>query len=262
MRLRVPHDSLRTAYIDQILCRDTRLTTANRQLLSDLKVQDRDSPVINSALFPVFKLSVSEFGVFAFPQYYINEHGIDYVSSEDRLATAASEVTESATDDYTKTVFYPSLLDSLYANKEKPVIHYYTVSDIGLTRIADFGIYLGECLEYYIYSFDTTYRALEDSVLFGSKLPIDLVYESSPKIDSLLGKKIDVNCIDCPDSFHLARTFARLRGSDRVFFVYADTFLTSNKLDTPLRGLVYINEEAEVVYLWQENVDLFGCSCL
>ena len=249
-------------YINGILNEDSSLKDANRELLITLKDQDQASLAIRNVLFPIFKPDEAEIGVLAFPQYYVHEEGVDDKTTEASLVAQAQRGTDITIDQFGQTFFYSSILDSVYSDEEKPILHYYTASDSGMTQIADLGANIGECSEYYIYSFDTTYQLLKDSILFGSSLSLDLRFESDRETDSLISIEPDPNCIDCPDSFHQARTFAHLVSNSRLYFVYADTFPINNELDTPLRGLVYITKDRKAVYLWQESMDLFGCSCL
>ncbi|GAB2775483.1 hypothetical protein GCM10010465_22460 [Actinomadura fibrosa] len=58
------------------------------------------------------------------------------------------------------------------------------------------------------------------------------------------------------------KTFARVKGTNNLFFAFADTFPINNELDTPSRALILVNEKDELIYLWYEEIDLFGCSCL
>jgi hypothetical protein len=52
-----------------------------------------------------------------------------------------------------------------------------------------------------------------------------------------------------------------MAGTDNLFFIYADTFPLNTELDTPIRGLV-IRVNSKLIYIWAEELDLFGCSCL
>lgn len=122
--------------------------------------------------------------------------------------------------------------------------------------------YEDECLEYFEYLIDTTSISLEDKVLFSSPYVIDLVFENNPEVDLLLQKDYREDCVDCPNSTKFQRSFARISGTNNLYFVFADTFPLNNKLDTPSRALILINHKNEVIYLWYDEIDLFGCSCL
>ena len=56
--------------------------------------------------------------------------------------------------------------------------------------------------------------------------------------------------------------FGFLLPTVNLYFIYADTFPINNELDTPSRALILINRENEIIYLWYDEIDLFGCSCL
>jgi hypothetical protein len=99
-------------------------------------------------------------------------------------------------------------------------------------------------------------------LLSSSPYKIDLVFENTKRIDSLIKSDYKKECLDCPNSTELQKTFARIKGTDNLYFIYADTFPINNKLDTPSRALILINKEDEIIYLWYDEIDLFGCSCL
>lgn len=261
--LRFPKDSVKQNYLDRIILKNPNgLTDNNKRFVSALKNQDNSKLAIDNILFPIFRLSEDEIGIFSFPKYKQVDGKFIDISRETALVENFNEINENAINHYKKTVYYQQVLDSLYTNQEKPIIRYYTTSTSKSAQIKDLGIYTGECIEYYQYSFDTTNLSENDKVLFGSTLDIDLVYESNPKIDSLLKNQVKKECLDCPSSSHLEKTFAKLQGTDNLYFIYADTFPLNNELDTPSRGLILLNEHDNIVYLWYDEIDLFGCSCL
>lgn len=254
-------DSLKKAYINEII-KNSKLSENNLRFLNGLKILDQNNLAFKNILAPIFRLSDTEIGLFSFPTY--QEVGKTYVdvSKENELLKKFTQQTETNSSNVKKTLFYPMLLDSILNNKPKPTIYYYTTKKIGSTKILELGASQNECLEYYEYSIDATNISLNDKVLFSSPYIIDLVFENNPKIDSLIKKSFRKECMDCPSSGDLERTFARIKGTDNLYFVYADTFPINNKLDTPSRALVLINKRNEVIYLWYEELDLFGCSCL
>jgi hypothetical protein len=169
---------------------------------------------------------------------------------------------EFSIEDLGKLKFYPMVLDSMYKSTSKPTINYYKINGTGTTKITELGSYFDECLEFYLYSLDTTSISKSDKILFSSPLKLDLIFESNPTVDSIIRSDYKKECLDCPNSNQYQKTFARIEGSDNLFFVYADTFPINDELDTPSRALVYRNKENEIIYLWYEEIDFFGCSCL
>ena len=165
-------------------------------------------------------------------------------------------------NNFEKLVYYPEILDSIYTTHEKPTINLFTPDTMITVQIKDLGFHFKSCFEYFQYSFGTKNIYENDSILFGSTLAIDLTPERNDKIDSLISQQVKTECYDCPNSDHLIKTFAKVDGTDNLYFVYADTFPLNNKLDTPSRGLVIVRDDNRVVYLWHSEIDLFGCSCL
>ncbi|PKP41550.1 MAG: hypothetical protein CVT95_12815 [Bacteroidetes bacterium HGW-Bacteroidetes-12] len=260
---RFPNDTLRVEFINKIISENKeKLTNNNLDFLTSLKLLNQSDLVINNVLFPIFRLSNSEIGVLAFPTYKLEENSLIPTSNEMLLIEKYDTVANSSIEHYGKIRFFPQVLNSVYAEKEKPTINYFTTKKTGKTKIMDLGKYVDECLEYFEYSFDTTNISISDKILFGSPFQIDLIYENNSKIDLLLKNDNFKDCIDCPNSMQLQKSFARLKGTDNLYFVYADTFPINNELDTPSRALILIKENNDIVYLWYDEIDLFGCSCL
>lgn len=260
---RFPNDTLRVEFINKIISENKeKLTNNNLGFLTSLKLFNQSDLAINNVLFPIFRLSNSEIGVLAFPTYKLEENSFIPTSNEMLLIEKYDTITNSSIEHYSKIRFFPQALNSVYTEKEKPTINYFTTKKTGKTKIKDLGKYVDECLEYFEYSFDTTNISISDKILFGSPFQIDLIYENNSKIDLLLKNDNFEDCIDCPNSMQLQKSFARLKGTDNLYFVYADTFPINNELDTPSRALILIKENNDIVYLWYDEIDLFGCSCL
>ncbi|WP_053978626.1 hypothetical protein [Mangrovimonas xylaniphaga] len=258
---RFPNDSIKVKYIDDIISKN-QLTENNLEFLNALKNQKQEKLAFENVLAPIFRLSITEIGILTFPKYKQIGNKLIPISKEMDLIDKFDTIKENTMDYFGKIKFYPMLLDSLFKNKSKPSINYYTTNKIGSTKIMELGAYIDECLEYYEYSIDTISISKNDKVLFSSKYKIDLVFENNEKIDSLLKSDYKKECLDCPNSTELQKTFARIKGTDNLYFIYADTFPINNELDTPSRALIFINPENEIIYLWYDEIDLFGCSCL
>ena len=260
---RFPSDTLKIKYISKIIAENKNtLTKNNLVFLNALKSQKQNDLAFNKVLSPIFRLSNSEIGILTFPKYKQVGNAFISVSKEMDLIQKFDTLTENTKGYFGKIRFYPMLLNSVFKQKSKPIINYYTVNKIDSTQISELGAYLDECLEYYEYSIDTTNISINDKLLFCSPYKIDLTFESSINVDSLLKNQVKKECLDCPNSSHLEKTFAKLNGTENVYFIYADTFPLNNKLDTPSRGLILLKGNNEIVYLWYDEIDLFGCSCL
>ena len=258
---RFPNDSLKTAYINEVIS-ENKLTENNLNFLNAFNSEKQDDLAFKNVLSPIFRLSNSEIGILTFPKYKHIGNKLIPVSKEMDLIEKFDTITENTMEYFGKIRFYPMLLNSVFKEKSKPILNYYTTNKGGSTRIMELGAYLDECLEYFEYSIDTTNISINDKLLFSSPFKIDLIFENVPKVDLLLENDYKEECNDCPNSTKFQKSFARIKGTDNLYFVYADTFPINNELDTPSRGLILINENNEVIYLWYEEIDLFGCSCL
>lgn len=258
---RFTSDSLKAEYINEIISKKT-LSENNLNFLNALKSQKENNLVFKNVLSPIFRLSDSEIGILSFPKYEKIDNKFISVSKEMELIEKFDTITNNTMEHFGKIRFYPMLLNSVIENNSKPNINYYTTSKIDSTKILELGTYIDECLEYYEYSIDTTNITKNDSLIFSSPYKIDLVFENNKRIDSLIKSDYKKECLDCPNSQELQKTFAKIKGTDNLYFIYADTFPINNELDTPSRALILINQKNKIIYLWYEEIDLFGCSCL
>ena len=258
---RFPKDSIKIKYINDIISK-SQLTENNLEFFKALKNQNKEKLAYENVLSPIFRLSNTEIGLLTFPKYEQVENRLIPISKEMDLIKKFDTITHNTMEHFGKIKFYPMLLDSVFKSKNKPSIYYYTTDKMGSSKIMELGAYVDECLEYYEYSIDTTNTSIDDKVLFSSPYKIDLTFESNNKIDSLIKSDYKKECLDCPNSTELQKTFAKIKGTDNLYFIYADTFPINNELDTPSRALILINRENEIIYLWYDEIDLFGCSCL
>ena len=256
-----PNDSIKVKYINDIISKN-QLTENNLKFLKALKNKEKEKLAYENVLSPIFRLSNTEIGLLTFPKYEHVENRLIPISKEMDLIEKFDTITQNTMEHFGKIKFYPMLLDSVFKSKHKPNIYFYTTEKMDSTKIMELGAYVDECLEYYEYSIDTTNISINDKVLFSSLYKIDLIFESNNKIDSLIKGDYKKECLDCPNSTELQKTFAKIKGTDNLYFIYADTFPINNELDTPSRALILINPENEIIYLWYDEIDLFGCSCL
>ena len=248
-----PKDSLKEKLINEILLKNKGLLTKNNlTFLRALVSENKTDLAFNKVLFPIFRLSENEIGVFT----YSNS------KPEIRLINKFDTIQENVEKNIGAVIFYPQLLNYVFNGETRPDIKYYSKDRIGITKIKELGIFLDACLEYFEYSIDTIDISINDKLLFGSKYDIDLIFENNPFIDSLIQNSVIDDCLDCPNSMKKQKTFARLYGTKNLYFVFADTFPINNKLLTPSRALILVNENNEIIYFWYDEIDLFGCSCL
>ena len=258
---RFPSDETKKMYLEKILS-EAKLTENNIKFISGLTTYPSDVLAPQKPIYPIFRLSEKGAGIFAFPQYDYDSTSFEDISAENEFIQKHTEIRKDLGIIDTAEYFFPGLMQDLLQIIKSPDIFYYSIAGRGESSIENFGVKYGECSDYYIYSLAQNEELAGENLLFGSPYKIDLVYENSPQIDSLLNTQHKNKCLDCPTSYHLEKTFARLDGTDNVFFVFADTFPINDQLDTPSRGIIYLNESKEVLYLWYQDIDLFGCSCL
>ncbi|MDO7173040.1 hypothetical protein [Mariniflexile sp. AS56] len=258
---RYKNDSLKTEYINQIISKN-KLTVNNLIFLNALKSEKQNDYAFKQVLSPIFRLSNTEIGILTFPKYNLIENKFIPVSKEMDLIKKHDTVPKNTMEHFGKIKFYPILLNSILNTSAKPKTYYYTTNKVGSTQIMELGAYVDECLEYFEYSIDTTTFSKNDKLLFSSPFLIDLIFENNPQVDLHILNDYKNECFDCPTNLNLQKSFAKIKGTNNLYFVYADSFPINNELDTPSRALIYINENNEPVYLWYEEIDLFGCSCL
>ncbi|HET8859974.1 hypothetical protein [Marivirga sp.] len=258
---RFPKDSVKALIIDQIISRNSdSLSPSNLKFLKALKTQEKDL-AFKHALNPVFRLNEDELGIVFYPQYKRTETSLISLSKEPELIEKHDTIDSETLFFMNEMRFHPQILDSIYADQEKPQIYYYTPNRMDSARIKDLGKFYGECQYYYEYSIQDSLLDSHDSLLIASSLKLKLEFEGDSKVDSLIAESFNESCLDCPSSEYLLKSFARLKGVDNLYFSYADTFPINDELETPARALIYVQEN-EFIYLWYSEVDLFGCSCL
>ncbi|WP_439880817.1 hypothetical protein ACSX1A_16885 [Pontibacter sp. MBLB2868] len=243
------------------------LPEKNRKFLLDLKEYLRQSDIDKSGklvpqqlLFPVFKLNEGELGIIGFPQYDTKDETFTDISAERKQLKSHNISTTADPHTEKNLVYHKQMADSLFRHLDSSV-YTFTAQKSVKTQLQNFATYTGECLEYYNYLLDTKPFNSNDRILFGSKYNIELTFRNYPEIDVALKSQLKPECADCPSSFELEKTFASLKGVDGLYFNYADTFPLNNKLETPSRGLV-MKMGDKIVYLWHDEVDLIGCSCI
>lgn len=262
-------DSLKLAYFnDKIVpaaLRHKDITAENKHFLLTLQEAintnggyDLAQPAPRQILFPVFRLEEGKLGVFGFPHYdTFDGHTVDK-SAEYKLIEATGHFSRQNTTE--ETVYFPQLFEAAYPEGSR-LVFVYTDKAVRRCELNNMGMRDEPCLTYYHYPISERTFTRTERPLIGSNMLLDLVYGSYPQIDSLIKNTVRKECHDCPQSGHLMVTFATLKGIPDLYFVYADTFPLNNRLDAPARGLL-MKMDKGFTYLWYDEVDLFGCSCL
>ena len=264
-------DSLKGFYFRKFILskalKNNDLSENNKQFLLALdQILSVEQPrldttlTIERILFPIFTLEEGHTGIFGFPRYHFQNGRLgNDISSEQRLI--------SQTDYYRKEnwkpnrrTYFPSIFDSLYSEESRS-IYIYTDKIRKKSEITGFGYIDGECLAYYHFPLKEGTYGHSDKVLFGSRFSIDLIFENNQEFDKLISEPIPEGCFDCPVDNHISVSFAKIAGTEDLYFMYSDTFPISDEIYYPSRSLT-MKLNGKLVSLWSESIDLFGCSCI
>ncbi|MFD0975380.1 hypothetical protein [Salinimicrobium gaetbulicola] len=249
--------------------RNSDIPKANREFLEALKNdlntlrnEKYTKFTLEQLLIPVFNLDTNKLGMIGIPKYdrEIKSKLVE-INSERDLLKQTDHFKNNGLDNLGKLVHYQSMFDSVFAGQDNSYF-LYTDSRKTKTKVLGFGFYYDECLEYYHYPISKKNLEDEEKVLFASKYPLELEFESHPEIDSLIKNAYADGCYDCSFKFEPETVFATIKGVENLYFTYTDTFPLNNKFDYPERALIMRINDSTKVDLWIEDVDLFGCSCL
>jgi hypothetical protein len=130
---------------------------------------------------------------------------------------------------------------------------------ISKTEIVNFWGYLSECLSIFNYEIE---RQDLSNALIGTYFDLDIEFKNFQEIDKALEDQSLWDCSDCAFSYEPEITFAKFPFIDNLFFTYTDTFNKENQYNEPNRSLIMRMNDGQLVTLWSDYIDLFGCSCL
>ncbi|TRZ41168.1 hypothetical protein [Robertkochia solimangrovi] len=261
-----PADSVKVSYIEEAIKRyGNSLTSNNLEFLRELKEEINNAgnspeqyPAFEKCLIPAF--SLGEFGgLYSFPYYAKNGKDFIDISIESELITGFLEQDSMITEEHDQIISYPGLIEAYYHPEEPPVINLYSDIDSGVVTIEKLSRHNDECIEFFRYDFTAT--DIVGEYQFGCKLPLDIEYRNMPAVDNLLQSQLRSDCSDCPNSMGKLKTFAKLKGGDHLFFISTDVDFQSG-ITVPARGMVYLNAEKQLIYLWYKELDLIGCGCI
>jgi hypothetical protein len=258
-KLLVIRDSLRKPLIDSIIqsmVSNKLKMTNNQRFLNSLITQMSDTSLITieKAIAPVFNIKKNSIGIY---------NSGNYNSGDEKLLRKTGFFSEIRNEmiPSQKIYLYQNVIDSLYVNPKR--VFLYSNKNMYESTVKKFGKYIGECFEYYYYECNTNSAIInEKEFMFASPFKLDLTYVNDSKADSLINSNFPNLCYDCPNSWHMHKTFAKLNGFENLYFTYSvepgkeidDTY-------TPLRALYYVKNNL-IIKLWSDSIDLFGCGCL
>ena len=231
------------------------------QLLKQLETElgsESLTLAIDAPLFPIYRLKKDQIGIIRAAGPVLIDGQYEDVAREDDILKENNAY--QSIDSMGILVSFPEEFSELF-NDSPPTINYYTVSRKSRSTLRGLKYLDDQCLTYFQYDLNLGKKQKEDSILFGSKLSLDLEYGSFPEIDKVFKKQYANNCMDCPTNYPDQRTFAKLKGTENVYFTYADSFPVNTGLAAPSRSLVMKKKDGKVITLWTSELDLSGCGC-
>ncbi len=251
--------------VQEILDSQKQLSGDNRQLLVGLLKEykfsiekDSLSLLIEKPLFSIFRLKSNQIGV-VHPAGPIEINGTMEDVLKEHFILKGNFGYQSV-DSMGKLIYFPEEFTKLF-NAVPPKIYTYSDKRKSQNTISSLAYYDDNCLAYYQYDFALNADQKTDKILFGSKLSLELEYGNYPSIDKVFKRQFAQNCTDCPTNYADQKTFAKLKGTDNIFFTYADSFPVNNKLPLPSRSVVLKKKDGSVITLWSTKLDLSGCGC-
>lgn len=240
---------------------DKTLSETNKNFLKNLLKPTDSLLSFQKPLTAVFRLPSKGPGILSNSFHEFKEDGtaVEYYPEKD-IIELRDTLNYSHYMEHSIYREYTGLLDSLGITTRD--VYTYGINFQARSRALEVARQYSECEQYTFLPLDTTRISIDDKVLLSSTYDLDLEFMSNASIDSIQKHNPIHSCWDCPNSADQEKVFARLRGTKNVYFTYADTFPYNYSLDTPSRGLIYFTDQNEIIYLWSDSLDLFGCSCL
>ncbi len=233
-----------------------------KSLLADLERNPNADELlltIDKTIYPIFQLDKDKTGI----KGIISQDEVDgrWEEFAKEHQILKGNFAYQSIDSIGKMVYFPEEFSELF-NDNPPKFNYYAIRRKGTSKLTNL-CYLGDdCLSYFHYDISLSLKEKEDSLLFGSKFSLDLEFGSFPQIDKAFKTQYSENCMDCPTNYPDQKTFAKLKGIEGIYFVYADDFPINTKLAKPSRSIVLQKENGSVITIWTSEIDLSGCGCL
>lgn len=206
------------------------------------------------AIAPIFNLKKDSVGIYAETSEW-NEH------ADSQLLNDHPEYKQLSY----KMVFRKHMIffDGILKESQKENLYIYSTSKKYISSIEKFGMYKGECLEYFYYNLELIPEMLhEKEFLFTSKFDLDIIYTNNDFIGKRINAQYSKMCVDCPSNYSEEKVVGKLKGYPNLYFTAVlSTDFAIEKLFTPLRGLYYV-DDTYVIPVWFDSIDYFGCSCL
>jgi hypothetical protein len=243
---------------------NTKVSEQNRKFLNELykyiklPFNERVSiPILETPIFPIFKLNKNQLGVFVLPKYDCYKKN-GYTRC-DNIRAEYIEIKKSL--DYPKDqnfssnpklTTYKQAYHKLVKNNQ---IYVYTIDSKYSDEIVELSRFSGVSLEYYHYMLkDQTAQ----NVIIGSPFDLELKYLNFPEIDEKIISQEKLECYDRVYEYKQLKTFAILKGVENIYFTYADNFPINDDSNRFKRSLVMLMEDGTIVTLWSESINRNG----
>ena len=231
-----------------------------------LKLSQREkalTPIDEKPIKPIFTLVEGQTGISRFPFY-------ECAKTAESKYVLCSEVgyenqlyhnydIHKLTDNHTTTLVpNPKGFEEIKGDKHTNV---YTSTGMYVDTLIQLSAYFEDsgCPEYYHYQLKNQHSP---KAIFATEYDLALEYEKHEKIESQIKNQYASGCYDCSYGYEPETVYARLKGIEQVYLSYTDLFSLSAFYNYPARAIKMKLDDGTIVSLWQESVDLFGCSCL
>ena len=259
-----PEKVVKIELLKEILIENKELAGDNKKLIQNLldlleaTIDDDLNLAIDEPLFPIYRLKKNQIGIIrkAGP-IEVDGQFIDNAKEHEILQ---ENFAYQSIDSMSVLVNFPEEFSELF-NDNPPTINYYSISRKSRCKLQGLSYLDDQCLTYYQYDLNLIDAQNEDSILFGSRLSLDLEFGSFLEIDKGLKSQYKGDCMDCPSNYPNQKTFAKLKGTSNVYFTYADSFPVNTKLAAPSRSLVMKKKDGKIITLWSSELDLSDCGC-
>lgn len=237
---------------------EATLPEQNKLLLMEL-MKERDSRLrFRQPLAAVFKGVAKESFMISNSYWFRSEDGYSEMYPEDSLLQIVDTI-PTENPEWERRYFEGALNDYPENLKQLNIIG---TSKVYKGTVSVLGRQNSECEPYVFYTLTFVKEDAQLTPLITSPFQIELEYGNWPAVDSLIRSDPYLECIDCLTSYDQERTFARLTGTSNLYFAFQGPGEEAEDAWTPNRSLIYVNENNEVIDLWSDSIDLFGCSCL
>ncbi len=231
------------------------------ELLQRTWLQNATIAAMDKPLLAVFELEPNETGIVTSPKFDCanNERGYtecNNVSHENTLLMQYPELRQTGPAPTGYLAKYPEIFVEQIGRQK---VYLYSREESSTADVVGFAAYENECLEYYQYELNPVTM---EHPLIASVQPLKILFQGNDEIDRQLKVRFVEECYDCRFVYEPELVFAHLEGVPDLFFTYVDKFSLKDQYDYPSRSLVMRMKNGQIATLWNETVDLFGCSCL